>query len=83
MNQVEILGNLTRDPVIRATSTGKAMARFSVAVNRTYRTPAGEEKNIGGLRQYCGLETDGRKRRKLLEKRKPGLCDGALQYPFL
>lgn len=46
MNQVEILGNLTRDPVIRATSTGKAMARFSVAVNRTYRTPAGEEKTL-------------------------------------
>lgn len=46
MNQVEILGNLTRDPIIRATSTGKTMARFSVAVNRTYRTTAGEEKTL-------------------------------------
>lgn len=46
MNQVEILGNLTRDPVIRATGTGKTIARFSVAVNRTYRTPAGEEKTL-------------------------------------
>lgn len=39
MNSVQILGNLGRDPVIRATKTGRSVASFSVAVSRTYTTP--------------------------------------------
>ena len=46
MNQVEIVGNLTKDPVIKATSTGKMMARFSVAVDRSYTTLGGETKTL-------------------------------------
>ncbi len=46
MNSVQILGNLTRDPQIRATKTGRAVASFSVAVNRTYVSPSGEQKEI-------------------------------------
>lgn len=33
MNKVILIGNLTRDPEIKATSTGKKLARFSIAVN--------------------------------------------------
>lgn len=46
MNQVEIVGNLTRNPIIKATNTGKTMARFSVAVDRSFVTPQGESKNF-------------------------------------
>lgn len=46
MNTVQILGNLARDPVIRATKTGRAVASFTVAVNRNYTTPQGEQKEI-------------------------------------
>lgn len=46
MNSVQILGNLARDPVIRATKTGRAVASFTVAVNRNYTTPQGETKEI-------------------------------------
>lgn len=46
MNQVEIVGNLTKDPVIKATNTGKTMARFSVAVDRSYTTLGGETKTL-------------------------------------
>lgn len=46
MNQVEIVGNLTKDPVIKATNTGKMMARFSVAVDRSYTTLGGETKTL-------------------------------------
>lgn len=46
MNSVQILGNLARDPVIRATKTGRAVASFTVAVNRNYTTPQGEQKEI-------------------------------------
>ena len=34
MNKLTIIGNLTRDPEIRATSEGKEVCNFTVAVNR-------------------------------------------------
>lgn len=46
MNSVQIMGNLGRDPVMRATKTGRAVASFSVAVSRMYTTPQGEQKEI-------------------------------------
>lgn len=46
MNSVQIKGNLARDPVVRATKTGRAVASFTVAVNRNYTTPQGEVKEI-------------------------------------
>ena len=44
MNRVQIMGNLGKDPEIKVTNGGKTAARLSVAVNRKYTTPQGEEK---------------------------------------
>lgn len=46
MNSVQVLGNLTRDPQIRVTRTGRAVASFSIAVNRSYTTPQGKTNNL-------------------------------------
>ncbi len=46
MNSVQIIGNLARDPVVRATKTGRAVASFTVAVSRNFTTPQGEQKEI-------------------------------------
>lgn len=46
MNDMRILGNLTKDPVIRNTNNGKTVASFSVAMNRDYVTPQGEKKQL-------------------------------------
>lgn len=46
MNAVQLLGNLGRDPIIRATRTGKAVASFSIAVSRIYTTPQGEQREL-------------------------------------
>lgn len=46
MNSVQILGNLGKDPVLRATKTGRAVASLSVAVNRTFTSPQGEQREI-------------------------------------
>ena len=46
MNSVQIMGNLARDPVIRATKTGRSVAAFTVAVNRNYTTPQGEQRQF-------------------------------------
>ncbi len=41
-NKAIIVGNLTRDPEIRYTASGTAVARLSVAVNRQWRGQNGE-----------------------------------------
>lgn len=43
-NKVILLGNLTRDPEIKYTPKGTAVARFGLAVNRKWKNDAGEEK---------------------------------------
>ena len=64
MNSVQLLGNLARDPEIRFTKTGRAMARFTVACTNTY-IPYGaqEPREItdfvpcvawGNLAETCG-----------------------------
>lgn len=42
-NRVELIGNLTRDPEMRYTPSGAAVATFSIATNRTFVTD-GEKK---------------------------------------
>lgn len=37
MNKVFLIGNLTADPVARATQSGKTVAQFTIAVNRRDR----------------------------------------------
>ena len=44
MNNVEISGNLARDPVVRSTKTGRAVASFTVASSRIYVSQNGEQK---------------------------------------
>lgn len=46
MNAVQLLGNLGRDPIIRATKTGRAVASFSIAVSRIYTTAQGEQREL-------------------------------------
>jgi len=43
-NKVILVGNLTRDPELRYTPKGTAVARITLAVNRTYTSGEGGEK---------------------------------------
>jgi|SRR5690625_2913660 len=44
LNRVVLAGRLTRDPELRYTPSGIAVARFTVAINRPYRNQQGEQK---------------------------------------
>jgi single-strand DNA-binding protein len=44
MNKVFLIGNLTRDPERNETSSGVAVCRFSIAVNRSYSGTDGDRK---------------------------------------
>lgn len=69
MNKVMLIGNLTRDPELRTTSSGTSVCTFSIAVNRNFTNAAGEREadfiNITvwrGLAENCAKYlTKGRK----------------------
>lgn len=42
LNKVMLIGNLTRDPEVRYTPKGSAVADLAIAVNRTYTVDGGE-----------------------------------------
>ncbi len=44
VNKVMLLGNTTRTPELRELPSGTRLCDFGLAINRTYKTAAGEEK---------------------------------------
>lgn len=64
MNKVLLVGRLTRDPELRTTQSGMAVARFTVAVNQNYTNRNGErgtdfincvvwERQASNVSKYC------------------------------
>lgn len=43
-NKVILMGNLTRDPELKTTPSGRSVCGFSIAVNRTWRNSEGEQQ---------------------------------------
>lgn len=63
LNRAQLIGNLTRDPEMRQTSTGKTVCSFSVATNSVWKDSSGQKQekaefhNIvawGKLAEICG-----------------------------
>lgn len=44
VNRVFLMGNLTRDPILKQLPTQTQVVEFGLAVNRKFRTPAGEDR---------------------------------------
>ena len=44
LNHITIMGRLTRDPELRRTNTGKAVAKFTLAVGRDYAEKGAERE---------------------------------------
>jgi single-strand DNA-binding protein len=45
LNMVFLMGNLTRDPELRYTPNGQAVANFTIATNRVWKDAEGEQKD--------------------------------------
>jgi single-strand DNA-binding protein len=81
LNKVIIAGNLTRDPEIRYTPAGLAIAKFSVAINRSVAGQGGAERrnevtyvdvdSFGKQAEYVG---------KTFRKGKSIFVEGRLQF---
>lgn len=46
LNQVTLMGNLTRDPELRQIPTGQNVTSFSLALNRSYKDASGEWQEV-------------------------------------
>ena len=44
MNKITLIGNLTRDPEVRSTSSGVTVCTFTIAVNRRFANQSGERQ---------------------------------------
>lgn len=55
MNKVFLIGNLTRDPELTETSSGVAICRFSIAVNRSYSSGGERQTDFFNCTAWRGL----------------------------
>jgi len=79
INRVFLMGNLTRDPELRYIPSGTAVTTFTIAVNRTYATPAGEKKEEVA---FIRVEVWGRRAEvcgEYLSKGSPVFVEGRLK----
>ena len=78
-NKVILAGNLTRDPEMRYTPKGTAVARIGLAVNRTWKSETGETKEEV---TFVDVEAFGRQAEVIaqyMKKGRPFLVEGRLK----
>jgi single-strand DNA-binding protein len=78
-NRVILAGNLTRDPELRYTPKGTAVARFTLAVNRTYTSETGEKKEEVSFVDVDAWARQGEVIAQYLKKGRPVLVEGRLK----
>lgn len=78
-NKVIIAGNLTRDPELRYTPKGTAVAKLGLAVNRTWKSESGEQREEV---TFIDVDAFGRQAEVLAQYMKKGrelLVEGRLK----
>src|ERR1051326_1013383 len=78
-NKVILAGNLTRDPEVRYTPKGTAIAKLGLAINRTWKTETGETKEEV---TFVDVDAFGRTAEVIsqyLKKGRPILVEGRLK----
>lgn len=78
-NRIELIGNLTRDPELRYTPSGTAVATIGLATNRTYTSDGEKKEEVdfhkiiawGKLAELCN---------QLMKKGSRVFVSGRLQY---
>ncbi len=80
LNQVMLIGNLTRDPELRYTPSGTAVITFAVATNRRWKTQTGEFKDEAQFHRIVAWTKLAELLAQLLMKGTRVFVEGRLQY---
>ncbi len=78
-NQVILMGNLTRDPELRATPNGQQVCSFSLALNRSYKGADGNWQEATDFIDIVAWGPLGERVAQYLSKGRPCLVNGRLQ----
>jgi single-strand DNA-binding protein len=78
-NKVILVGNITRDPELRYTPSGTAIAKLSLAVNRSWRTETGETREEVTFVDVDAFGKQAETIGQYLRKGRPILVEGRLK----
>lgn len=78
-NKTILIGNLTRDPELRYTQSGKAVARIGLAVNRTWKNEAGERQEDVTFVDVDAFGRTAELMGQYLSKGRPVMIEGRLR----
>jgi single-strand DNA-binding protein len=79
-NKVILAGNLTRDPELRYTPKGTAIAKIGLAINRTWTSESGEKKEEVTFVDVDAFGKTAEIIGQYLKKGRPILVEGRLRY---
>jgi single-strand DNA-binding protein len=79
LNRVTLIGNLTRDPELRYTPSGQAVASYSIATNRRWTTKEGETQDATEFHEIVAWGKLGEISQQLLSKGKKAYVEGRMQ----
>lgn len=79
VNKVILIGNITRDPLIKTTEGGKKMAMFTVATNRYYKTADGTNKSEAEFHNCVAWGTLAERAEQFLTKGKLVYIEGRMK----
>jgi single-strand DNA-binding protein len=80
MNKVILIGNLGRDPELKMSPAGQALARFSVATTETWKNPQGEKQSKTEWHNIVVWGKQAEIAEKYLRKGKQVMVEGRIQY---
>lgn len=80
LNKVMLIGNLTRDPDLRYTPQGTAVAQFGLATNRDWVTAQGEKKEEAQYHRIVAWSKLAELCKQLLVKGSKVFVEGRIVY---
>ena len=80
LNKVILIGNLGRDPELKMTTTGKALAKFSLATTESWKTPSGERASKTEWHEVVVWGKQAETAERYLRKGKQVMVEGRIQY---
>jgi len=80
LNKVFLMGNLTRDPELRYTGSGLAVANFGLAVNQRYTGKDGEQKEETCFVEITAFGRSAEVVAEYVSKGSPLFVEGRLKY---
>ena len=79
INKVNLYGNLTRDPELKALPNGSQVASFGIATNRSYKDKDGNKKEQVEFHNITMFGRQAEVAHQYLKKGRPVFVEGRLQ----